>query len=305
MGHDHDHDHHHRPADGNLLVAFLINLAFTILEVAGGLWTNSVAILSDAVHDGGDCLSLGLAWYLHRLAQGKPDAKFTYGYRRLSSLGALITGVVLIVGLTVVSWRAIERLWAPEPVNAPGVVGMAIAGIAFNGFAAWRMRGGKSLVEQVVSWHLVEDTLGWAAVLIGGICMMVADLPWIDPALSLLISLFILWNVFRNLRKVMLVFLQAAPPGFDPKAFAQQLLTLPGCVGAHHTNTWTLDGESHVFSTHLVLEADSTREQIMTAKRQVHELLRKEHFAIITVEVELQGESCSAEREGAEHADEG
>ncbi len=292
MSHSHhDHDHH---VEGNLLVAFLINLAFTALEIAGGIFTNSVAILSDALHDAGDCFSLGLAWYLQRVAKTRADAKFTYGYRRLSSLGALITGVVLIIGLVFIAWQAIDRLRNPAPVYAPGVVGLAIAGIFFNGFAAWRMRGGKSLLEKVVSWHLVEDMLGWVAVLVGGICMLVADVPWIDPVLSLGIGLVVLWNVFLNLRKVMLIFLQAAPTGFDREAFFQQLRQLPNFIGVHHTNTWTIDGEAHVFSTHIVLRSDSTREQIVAAKRRVHEILRKEHFEHITVEVELAGENCAA-----------
>ena len=172
---------------------------------------------------------------------------------------------------------------------------MAVAGIAFNGFAAWRMSGGKSLLEKVVSWHLLEDTLGWGAVLIGGIAMLIANVPWIDPALSLLIGLFVLWNVFRNLRKVLYIFLQATPSNFDLEAFTRELMELPSFVGVHHTHTWTLDGDAHVLSTHIVLRSDSTREDIVAAKRQVHELLRNQHFEHITVEVELAGEQCAAD----------
>lgn len=301
------HDHHHHRVEGNLLVAFLLNLAFTILEIAGGLLTNSVAILSDAVHDAGDCFSLGLAWYLQRLASTRADAKFTYGYRRLSSLGALITGMVLIGGLVVIGWKAIERLRNPEPVFAPGVVGMAVAGILFNGFAAWRMSGGRSLLEKVVSWHLLEDTLGWAAVLIGGVLILLTGATWIDPVLSLGIGLFVLWNVFLNLRKVLYVFLQATPPDFDVETFAQELMRLPNFVGVHHTQVWTLDGDSHVLSTHIVLRSDSTREDITRAKRSVNELLERQHFEHITVEVELAGETCAAhchdEHCSAEHVE--
>lgn len=294
-GHDHSH-----PASGNLKVALLLNLGFTILEIAGGLWTNSVAILSDAVHDSGDCLSLGLAWYLQRLSQKHADAQFTYGYRRLSSLGALITGLVLVAGLGFVGWEAIARLRKPEPIMAPGVIAIALVGVLFNGAAAWQLRGGRSLNEKVVTWHLLEDTLGWLAVLIGGAVMAVWDVPTIDSFLALLIALVVLWNVFRNLRKVALVFVQAAPPDFDREAFDRQLESLPNVVDAHHTHTWTLDGESHVFSTHLVLRGDCEREEIVALKRRVHQLLRDHHFAHITLEVELEGEACAAEPEHLE-----
>lgn len=290
------HEHHHKHESGlNLGVAFLLNLVFILVEVAGGLWTNSIAILTDALHDGGDAFSLGLAWYLHKVSHRRPDATFTYGYRRFSSVGALVTGLVLIAGLIVIGWNAVNRLQHPEGVKAPGMLAIALVGIVLNGVAAWKLHGGRSLTEKVVSWHLLEDTLGWAAVLAGSAVMMVWNLPIIDPILALVISAFVLWNVFRNLKKVVLVFLQTVPHGFDAAAFARRMTEIPGVVGAHHTHTWTLDGEHHVFSTHLVMQRDSTRSEIVAVKRRVHELLREEDFAHITVEVELEGECCAAD----------
>jgi cobalt-zinc-cadmium efflux system protein len=291
----HDHGHRHGTAARNLGIAFALNLVFTLLEVGGGLWTNSIAILSDALHDGGDCLSLGIAWYLHRLSQRDPDVRFTYGYRRFSSLGALITGGVLLVGLSFVGWSALRRLGNPEEVKVPGMMAMAVLGIVMNGAAAWVLSGGKSLNEQIAIWHLLEDTLGWAAVLIGSAVMLVWHLPIIDPLLALGISVFIIWNVFRNLSKVVFVFLQSTPHGFDTEEFQRQLATIPGIVSAHHTHLWTLDGERHVFSTHLVMHSQSTRAEIVAVKRQVHELLHTQDFEHITVEVELEGEMCAAD----------
>jgi cobalt-zinc-cadmium efflux system protein len=295
--HGHDH-HHHDHATGNLLVAFLLNLSFTVIEIAGGLWTNSVAILSDAVHDAGDCLALGLAWYLQRLAARRADALFTYGYRRWSALGALITGVVLITGLSFIVWESAQRLRAPQEVRAPGVVALAVIGVLFNGAAAWRLSRGTSLNEQMARWHLLEDTFGWVAVLIGGIAMTIWKLPILDPLLAMLIAAIVLWNVVWNLRKVGHIFLQGAPAGFDAKDFDRQLKELPLVNGAHHTHTWTLDGERHVFSTHLVMSAAATRDDIVAVKQRVHELLRGHRFEHITVEVELAGERCAADGEG-------
>jgi cation diffusion facilitator family transporter len=292
------HQHHHDTlASRNLKFAFFLNLAFTVLEIAGGFWTNSIAILSDALHDAGDCFSLGLAWYLQTVSTRRPDAKFTYGYRRFSTLGALVTGLFLIAGLGFLGYQAVQRLRQPAEVRVPGMLALAVVGIVFNGLAAWRLRHGHSLSEQVASWHLVEDTLGWAAVLVGSVVMLVWDLPIIDPLLSLLISVFIVWNVFRNLKKVALVFLQSAPAGFDLAAVGRQLASIPGVIGSHHTHTWTLDGESHVFSTHLVLREGSSREEIVATQRRVHELLAQQHFAHVTVEIELQGETCPADLE--------
>lgn len=292
MAHLHSH-HHSHPAEHGLRVAFLLNLAFTILEIVGGIWTNSVAIQSDAVHDAGDCLTLGLAWVLQRWSAREADARFTYGYRRLSTLGALATAVVLILGLSYVGLEALRRLQQPAVVYGPGVIGLALLGVLFNGAAAWRLRGASSLNVRVASWHLIEDTLGWGAVLVGGILMTLWDLPLVDPVLSLLIAVFVLWNVFRNLTHVGLVFLQAAPHGFDREEFDRQLVALPGVVSAHHTHTWTLDGDAHVFSTHLVMAEATTRAELVETKRQVHQLLHDHQFEHITIEVELEGEMCA------------
>ncbi|QIF02034.1 cation diffusion facilitator family transporter [Roseimicrobium sp. ORNL1] len=296
QSHSHSHSHSHTHAlSSNLLTAFLLNLAFTGIEIAGGLWTNSIAILSDALHDAGDSLTLALALYLQRLSVKSADARFTYGYRRFSSLGALISGVLLSVGVGYMGWQAVHRLSNPEPVHAQGMMMLAVIGVLFNGAAAWKLRHSHSLNEKVAGWHLVEDTLGWIAVLIGSAIMTVWDVPIIDPLLSLAISVFILWNVIRNLRQVAMVFLQRAPAGFDVAAFERRLCEFPGVLNAHLTQTWTVDGEHHVLSTHLVMQPGTTREEIVEAKRHVHRLLREQDFEHITVDVELEGEDCSAE----------
>jgi cobalt-zinc-cadmium efflux system protein len=279
-----------------LRFAFLLNAFFTGIEIFGGLWTNSVAILSDAVHDGGDCLSLGAAWYLQRLSDREPDRTFNYGYRRLSSLGALLTSIVLIIGLGFVAWEAVERLRDPREVRAGGVIALAVAGVLFNGAAVVRLRGGRSLNERAASWHLLEDVLGWIAVLIGGVVMSIWDAPIVDPLLSLAIAVLILRNVLQNLKRVGLVFLQASPTGFDAARFDEQVLGIPGVRATHHTHTWTLDGERHVLSTHVVLEAGSTRETTVDVKRRIHLLLRDQHFEHITIETEIEGEQCSLDQ---------
>lgn len=291
MSHEHAHQHADR-SSFNLGMAFGLNVLFTLLEIAGGLYTNSVAILSDALHDAGDCLSLGLAWRLQKLSGKQADAKFTYGYQRFSNLGALITGLVLIVGLGFVAVSAVSRLRNPAEVNAHGMVAFAVVGVLMNGFAAWKLHGGHSMNERVATWHLLEDTLGWIAVLVGGIVMSVWDLPIIDPLLAILISLFVLYNVFRNLKQVVLVFLQIAPAELEADALQSKLLALPGVVAAHHTHAWTLDGESHVVTTHLVLNAASTRADILRVKQGVHDLLAEQDVAHVAIDVELEGEAC-------------
>lgn len=288
--------HQHGDSGGakSLGVAFLLNLGFTIFEVVGGLMTNSVAILSDAVHDAGDSISLGLAWYLQRVASRKRDSNFTYGYRRFSALGALITGVLLVVGLGFVIVNAIPRLANPERVHGAGMMGIAVVGIIFNGAAALRLRGGSSLNERIASWHLLEDVLGWVAVLVGSLIIYFWKLPIVDPILSILISAFVLWNVVKNLRKVSAVFLQRVPDSFNTEGFVRSVQSLPHVKGVHHTHVWTLDGEHHVLTTHVVVDESVTREEIAEIKCSVRRFIGEEDFEHVTIDVEIDGDPCAS-----------
>lgn len=300
-GHGHDHGGGHRHgggphahgSGGNLGVAFALNFAFTLIEFAGGLWTNSIAILSDAVHDLGDSLSLGLAWHFDRVSGRGRTPRNTYGYRRYALLGGLITAIVLVLGISFVLWNAVGRLFDPQPVNAQGMLLLAVLGVAFNGAAALRVRKGSSLTERVVSWHLLEDTLGWVAVLIGAGVMSVWDLPIIDPLLSIGISIFVLWNVLRTLRQFFAIFLQRAPAGFEVEEFEARARQIPGVAEARHTHSWSIDGQSHVLTTHLIMEAGADLAQVARAKAQARAMLDAQAFEHVTIEAELPGEEAS------------
>ncbi|MBO6515231.1 MAG: cation transporter, partial [Bacteroidia bacterium] len=210
------HEHHHNQSGKNLKVAFLLNLGFTVVEFIGGAYVNSIAIISDAVHDLGDSFALGVAWYLHQKSTQRPDKKFSFGYARFSLLGAALTSLVLIASSAFVIYEAIGRLMEPETSNAMGMMLFAFVGIAVNGYAAWRLSGGKTLNERVVSWHLLEDVLGWVAILIVAIVLQFKNVVYLDPILSLLITLYILWNVGKRLKETTLIFLQGTPDDVDP-----------------------------------------------------------------------------------------
>lgn len=286
------HSHHHE--NKNLGLAFALNLGFTILEIIGGLITNSVAIISDALHDLGDSFSLGLSWYLNKKSGKKANHQFTFGYQRLSLLGALINSIVLIVGSIFVIREAVARLAAPEMPDAKGMLYFAIAGVVINGYAAYKVSSGKSLNERVISWHLLEDVLGWAAVLIASIIMLFWEVPWLDPALSLAITIFILYNVVKRLRETLFVFLQGKPAEIDLEEIQQKILKQPHVNSIHHTHLWSLDGEHHVFTTHIKLEKIQDLKEIKKLKTDIKEMLKSEYdFSHYTIETELEDEDCN------------
>ena len=293
MSHDHHHHFHVHTSGKNLKTAFFLNLGFTLLELVGGWYVNSVAIYSDAIHDLGDTLSLGTSWWLEKYAQKKPSAKYSFGYRRFSLLGALINAVVLIVGTVFIIREAVLRLISPEYSDPQGMIILAFIGVAVNGYAAWKLSHGKTMNEKVISWHLIEDVLGWVAVLIAALILLFFPTPYLDPALSLAISLYILWNVWKRLRDTLVLFLQGLPADVDQVAVEREILEIPKVESTHHTHIWSLDGEHHVFSTHVKLCEIHTLEEIIAVKEEIRKIMKKYPFSHYTIETELNQETCS------------
>jgi cobalt-zinc-cadmium efflux system protein len=283
------HDHHQIK---NLKIAFALNLGFTLLEILGGLATNSIAILSDALHDLGDSLSLGIAWYLEKVSRRGRSRGYSFGYERFSLLGALINTIILIAGSLFVLSEAVPRLLQPEHSNAAGMTLFAVIGIAVNGFAALRLRGGKTLNTQVVAWHLLEDVLGWIAVLIVGITLFFTDIHILDPILSILITLYILYNVIGKFRKTLNVFLLGTPEDVNIEEIERRIVAIEGVQSTHHPHLWSLDGESHVLTMHLVIDEDAGKEDIIRIKQACKLAVEDMQFSHLTLEIEYENEAC-------------
>lgn len=292
MAHAHLHDHQHSRAYKNVRLVFFINLIFTIVEIVGGVLTNSVAILSDAMHDFSDTVSLGISWYMEKLAHKGRDTRFTFGYKRFSLLAALISGVVLLSGSLAIFWTAIPRLFNPEPVHAQGMLWLALLGVAVNGIAAVRLYGGKTHHEGMLSLHLLEDAFGWVAVLVISIVMMLVDFPLLDPLLSLAITAWMLVNAGRRLRGTLRVFLQSIPDNIAIDALENEILSIPGVKDVHDTHVWSMDGEYHVFSSHVVVAPDLHGPQLLTLKNTIKTNLLAHDIQHATLELESEGEIC-------------
>jgi len=292
MGHSHDHHHHHNHAEGNIKVAFFLNLAFTIIEIVGGILTNSLAILSDALHDLGDSLSLGLSWYFQKLSKKGRTDSFSFGYKRFSLLGAIINSIILVVGSIIILSKAIPQIFNPQEVHVQGMFYLAILGIVVNGAAVLKLRKGSSMNERVVSLHLLEDVLGWVAVLIGSVVMMYFDAPFIDPLLSVFISLYVLYNVYKNLRKSMLIILQGIPEEVSIQGIREKLKSIQAITDVHDCHVWSMDGNYNVLTIHLVLDMDYQLSEQVALKQQIKQLLKTESINHVTIEFENQDEHC-------------
>ncbi len=297
MAHNHSHNHLENKSASNIKTAFFLNIFFTVLEIFGGIWTNSTAILSDALHDLGDSLSLGLAWFLQNKSKQKSNEKFTFGYRRFSLLGALINGIVLVTGSLLILSQAVPRLFNPEHANAEGMLYFAIGGIIINGAAVLKLKSGKTMNERVVTWHLLEDVLGWIAVLIVSIVLLVKDIHILDPILSILITLYVLFNVIKNLRKTFLIFLQGVPEEISIKGIENKIKSIAKVKSTHHAHIWSQDGEHHVLSIHVVVENVKDLKEVLEIKSEIRNSFKDISIEHVTIEMELEDEDCYMKEE--------
>ena len=298
----HDHPHAHT-ASNRIGWAFFLNVSFTIIELIGGVLTNSTAILADAVHDLGDSLSIGLAWLLSKLSSKRADGVFTYGYHRFSLFGALINGFVLIAGSLWVLSEALPRLLQPELPDAVGMFWLAILGVAVNGYAAYKLSHGKTLNERVLNLHLLEDVLGWVAVLVVAVVLMFVDWPILDPLLSIAFTLFILVNVCRNVFSAVALLMQATPDKDLHQQVLAEFLAVDDVREAHHVHIWSLDGEHHVLTAHLQLEGLLEPGQQLAVKAELSRRLESYDFLHTTIEFEFPEEACRDGRDEAKAPD--
>ncbi len=293
--HDHDHSHHHagmhvHPITKNLKVAFFLNLSFTIIEIIGGIMTNSIAILSDAIHDFGDTLAIGAAYYFEKLSDKKRDQKFSYGYRRLSTLAALLNVVILTTGSVVIITQTIPRLINPEEVHGLGMIWFAILGVVMNGLAVLRLKGNsKSLNQRTVMLHLLEDVLGWVAVLVASIIIYYTNWYILDPILSMCIAGYILFNALKNLKSIMHIFLQAIPNDIDVQEIQKEALNIEGVEKVNDLHVWSLDGEFNIASMHVFYTSEFSIENSENLKLEIRKLFSSKGIEHVTLELEGPG----------------
>lgn len=272
----------------NILVAFILNIFFSVFEFFGGMFTNSVAILSDAIHDFGDALSIGISYILERKSKKKADEKYTYGYMRYSILGAFITTTILILGSCFVIYESIQRIINPVKINYDGMIVLAIFGTIINFLAAYFTREGDSLNQKAVNLHMLEDVLGWVVVLIGAIIMRFIDISYIDPIMSIGVAIFILINALKNVKNILDLFLEKIPKNISMDDVKKHVKAVDGVVDVHHLHIWSMDMENNYATMHVVINS----KDIQKLKKQIREELCKCGIIHTTLEIESENEIC-------------
>lgn len=272
----------------SILVAFLLNLLFAVFEFFGGIYTGSVAVASDAVHDFGDALSIGLAFVLEKKSLCRPDEKYTYGYIRYSVIGSFITTLILVSGSLAVIFNAVGRLLNPTAINYNGMIVFAAFGVAVNFLASLVTRHGDSLNRRAVNLHMLEDVLGWIVVLIGAVVMRFADFWFVDPIMSICVALFILVNAVKNIKQLTCLFLEKTPHGINTQDLKNHLCRIEGVKDVHHIHIRSIDGYRNDASMHVVANGD-----ISKIKAAIREELREYGVVHSTLELEFPDENCT------------
>jgi cobalt-zinc-cadmium efflux system protein len=271
----------------NILVAFILNLAFSVFEFFGGIVTGSVAIVSDAVHDLGDAAGIGISYFLEKKSKKQPDEKYTYGYSRYSVIGSVITTFILLFGSVAVILNAVKKIIEPAQINYNGMIVFAVVGVIINFIAAYFTRHGDSLNQKAVNLHMLEDVLGWAIVLVGAIVMKFTDFSIIDPIMSVGLSIFIFINAVRNLKEAVDLFLEKTPHGTDINEITHHISEIDGVLGVHHIHVWSMDGHNNYATMHIVTNSDSHQ-----IKEKIREELREHGISHATLELESENEHC-------------
>lgn len=277
----------------NMKIAFLLNLLFSIIELLGGFFTNSISIISDSVHDLGDAISIGIAAILEKKSHKEPDKKYTFGYLRYSLLGALLTSVILLVGSIVVIYNAIPRLINPTIVNYNGMLILAIIGIIINGFATLKTSHSHNLNEKSVSLHMLEDVLGWAVVLVGSFIIKLTGWYIIDPILSLLMTIFILLHIYKNIIEIFNIFLEKIPENIDLDNLKEELGKIENVEDIHHIHIWTMDNLHNYITLHARINSNVQNKDMEEVKDRIRAELKKYDLEHSTIEIEY--EKCENE----------
>lgn len=274
-------------SEKNILLAFILNLAFSILEFAGGAFTGSVAIMSDALHDLGDASSIGVSYFLEKKSKKQPDARYTFGYLRFSVMGSAFTTFVLLFGSIAVIINAVLKIIHPAAIHYNGMIVLAAVGVVLNFSAAFLTRKGDSLNQKAVNLHMLEDTLGWAFVLIGAIIMRLTNFALLDPLLSIGVAVFMIIHAAEHLKEALDLFLEKAPRDVHIEEIRKTLMGLEGVLDVHHMHVWSMDGRRNYATMHVVTDADFSG-----IKEKIRHALEAYHICHVTLELETENEHC-------------
>lgn len=294
-GHGHSHGHTHGQLSGNsLLWATLLNVVITIAEVIGGLVSNSLALLSDAVHNLGDTIAIFLAFIANRISKFSANERKTFGYKRIEILAALFNAVTLIVIIVFLFREAWQRFNNPEEINGIVMFVVAVIGLLANLAAVLLLKGDskKNINIKAAYLHLLGDTVSSVAVIVGSVLIIWFGITWIDPLITFLIGLYILKETYSVLREAIDILMQSTPKDIDIIAIQAELGKIEGVDNIHHVHVWNLNDSQIHFECHADVSTDLKISETSQIQHQIENILRHK-FGISHVTIQFEHYCCT------------
>jgi cobalt-zinc-cadmium efflux system protein len=292
--HNHSHSHFGDLANQTtkrLALSLGLTGAFVIVEVIAGIFGNSLALLTDAAHNFTDVIALGLSWYAVKIATQPAHAGKTFGYHRVGILVALVNSTTLILIALGIFYEAYHRFITPSEVNAPILISVGIIAFLINAGTAWLVKSGSEhdLNLRSAFLHLMGDVLSTLGAVIAGIIIYFTNWNWLDPFVSILIGVFILWNAWGILRQSIHILLESTPKNVDMKDMLTDLLKVDGVRGIHDLHVWSISENLQMLSAHVVTDNMSTSSS-MAIQQNINEILiHKHNIKHTTLQMECEG----------------
>lgn len=279
----------------NIKIAFLLNLAFSIVEAIGGILTNSISIISDSLHNLGDSITIGINYIFEKKSKKLPNKEYSYGYLRYTMLGSLIASFILLVGSVVIIYNVVPRLIKPLSVNYDAMIIFGIFGLLINLYATIKIMRSKDK-DKKINTHMIEDTVIWLFILTGSICIKVFDSVIIDPILSLLIAVYILYQVYKYMKNIYNIFMEKVPKNVKIDEIKKDIEENENIDNVHHIHIWSMDGVNNYMTAHIHLNKVLSEEEIIKTKNDVKNKLMEDKINHITLEVEYFNERCDSSK---------
>ncbi len=299
---NHDHHHHHKSASDlrgkKLLWVALLNFLITVVQIVGGLLSNSLSLLSDALHNLGDSSAIFIAFFAGKRSSKKPDKQRTYGYKRIEILAALFNAVVLISISIFLFFEAYNRYMNPEPIKGKLMFIVATVGLLANLISVLVLNKDKdhNLNVKAAYLHLMGDTLSSVAVIFGSIAIWIYNVYWIDPIITIAVGIFIIYHTWGVIKQTIDILMQSTPSDLDLNAIKQQVEAIDEIDNIHHIHAWNLDDTQTHFEAHLSLKNNVTMVEMMKIKEKIEHLLH-DKFEIAHTTLQIGYGCCDGNNE--------
>lgn len=300
QNHHHKHDHKHQQQSSitgnqekNLLVSTLLNLTVAVAEIIGGLLSNSLALISDALHNLGDTSALFIAYVATLISRREHTNKKTFGYKRIEILAALFNAIILVVIIVYLFFEAYDRLISPEPVKGLIMFIIALIGFMANLFSVVLLKkmSGKNINIRAAYLHLLGDTVSSVIVIATAVLIYFFELYWIDPLVTFVLGIYLLKETYSILKEALDILMQATPQGLDLREVKQSLESIPEIDNIHHVHAWNLNDQDIHFECHIDLKSDLKLSETEHIKTAIFEIL-KHRFNISHITIQYEYNCC-------------